>query len=151
MIKTAVRIDEQLQVAKSKEGKYLTFLFQGNGHNNNMEMEVVGWTEFEVLSNKSENINGIVRLWGYEISVARPKILPGRNTAEITDTACIVIFEYSKPCKHYLGTVVDAILNVMSIAEKDPETLVIIETEIVDELGGEQVQYNIIEKGNYSV
>ena len=145
MTRTAVQIDEQVQAAKSKEGKYLTFAFPEKGRNKKLQLEVVGWTEFEVRSDKSDHVKGIVNLWGHEIVVVHPKTLSGRDTAEMTDTTCIIIFEFSE---RYLGMVVNAISRVMNIAGKDPETVAIIETKIVDELGSEQVEYSIVERAN---
>lgn len=148
MTKTAVQIDEQVQAAKSKEGKYLTFAFLEKGPDKKLELEVVGWTQLEVQSNKTGNIKAVVHLWGYEVPVGSPKTLAGTDTGEMTDTTCIIIFEYSEPSKRYLGMVVDAISNVMNIAEKDPEISAIVETEIVDEFGYEQVRYNIVEQAD---
>jgi len=145
MTQTAVQIDEQVQAARSKEGKYLAFVFPEKGRNKKLQLEVVGWAEFEVRSDKSENVKGIVNLWGHEILVTHPKTLSGRDTAEMADTTCIIIFEFSE---RYLGMVVPTISRVMNIAGKDPETVAIIETKIVDELGSEQVQYSIVERAN---
>jgi len=145
MIRTAVQVDEQVQAARSKEGKYLTFAFPEKGRNKKLQLEVVGWTQFEVRSDKSENVKGIVNLWGHEILVIHPKTLSGRYTAEMADTTCIIIFEFSE---RYVGMMVNAISNVMNIAGKDPETMAVIETKIVDELGSEQVQYNIVERAD---
>jgi len=145
MIRTAVQIDEQVQAARSKEGKYLTFAFLKKGHNKKLQLEVVGWAQFEVRSDKSENVKRIVNLWGHEIPVMHPKTLSGRDTAGMTDTTCIIIFEYTE---NYLAMVFPTISRVMNIAEKDPETVAIIETKIVDELGSEQVQYSIVERAD---
>ena len=145
MIRTAVQVDEQVQAARSKEGKYLTFAFPEKGRNKKLQLEVVGWTQFEVWSDKSDNVKGIVNLWGHEILVIHPKTLSGRYTAEMADTTCIIIFEFSE---RYVGMMVNAISNVMNIAGKDPETMAVIETKIVDELGSEQVQYNIVERAD---
>jgi purine-binding chemotaxis protein CheW len=143
MTRTAVQIDEQVQAARSEEGKYLTFAFPEKGHDKKLQLEVVGWVQLEAWSGKSENVKGIVKLWGHEILVVCPKTLSGRDTAEMADTACIIIYEFSE---RYLGMVVDAISNVMNIAGKDPETVAIIETKIVDELGSEQLEYSIVER-----
>ena len=145
MTQTAVQIDEQVQAARSKEGKYLAFVFPEKGRNKKLQLEVVGWTKFEVWLDKSENVKGIINLWGHEIFLVHPKTLSGRDTAEIADTTCIIIFEFSE---RYLGMVVPTISRVMNIAGKDPETVAIIETKIVDELGSEQVQYSIVERAN---
>ena len=145
MTRTAVQIDERVQAARSKEGKYLTFAFLGKGHNKKMQLEIVGWTKLEVRSDKSEHVKGIVNLWGHEILVIHPKTSSGIDTAEMTDTTCIIIFEFSE---RYLGMVVTAISRVMNIAGKDPETVAIIETRIVDKLGSEKVQYSIVERAN---
>ena len=143
MTRTAVQIDERAQAAKSKEGKYLTFAFLGP--DKKMELKAIGWTQFEVQPSKSGYTSGIVHLWGCKIPVKGPKILQGRDTAEMTDTSCIIIFEFSE---YYLGMVVNAISNVMILAEKDPETVAVVETQIVDELGCGKVQYNIVERAN---
>lgn len=145
MTQTTVQIDEQVQAARSKEGKYLTFAFLDKGRNKKLQLEVVGWTQLEVRSDKSEHVKGIVNLWGHEILVIHPKTSSGRDTAEMTDTTCIIIFEFSE---RYLGMAVPTISRVMNIAGKDPETVAIIETKIVDELGSEQVQYSIVERAD---
>ncbi len=145
MRQTVVQIDERVQAARSKEGKYLTFASLEKDHNKKLHLEVVGWVQLEVRSDKSEKVKWIVNLWGYEIPVVHSSTLSGRGTAEIPDTACLIIFESSK---RYSGMAVNAISNVMNIAGKDPETVAIIETRIVDELGSEQVQYSIVERAD---
>lgn len=136
MKETVVQIDEQMQVAKSKNSKYLTFIFFERDHG--LDLEVVGWTRFQEQTDVYGNVRGIVRLWEYEI----PTMLASNSTC-LTETSCIIIFEYSEPYRHYQGIVVDAFSNVMNIAEKDAASSAIIETEIEDQLGGKQIQYNI--------
>jgi hypothetical protein len=145
MKQTVLRVDEQVQAAMSKEGRYLTFAFLEKGPNKKLELQVVGWTRLELPSSKSENIKCTTCLDGEEIPLVYPRILLSRGTAAITDTACIIIFEHCEPQKYYSAIVVDAVSNVMNIAEKDPETVAIVETHVADEHGGNQVQYNIIE------
>ena len=139
MKETVVQIDEQMQIAKSKEGKYLTFVFLEKDYG--MELEVVGWTRFQVPVNKPENVMGVIHLWGNEIPVKRSIIFHDQYPA----TMCIVIFEYREPFRHYLGTTFDGISNVINLAEKGPATVTIVETEATDCFGGSQVQYNIVE------
>lgn len=139
MKETVTQIDEQIQSSKSKQGKYLTFAFLENNHC--LELEVVGWTQFQIPENKSENTRGVVHLWGHEIPVIQTVGL-----INLTETTCIIIFEFYEPCRHYQAILVDAIANVMSIAEKDPATVTIVETQAADCLGGTQVQYNIIKR-----
>ncbi len=138
MRETVIQINEHIQAAKSKEGKYLAFIFLEGGQG--LELEVLGWTRFKVPRSRLKNILGIVHLWGHEVPIIQRK-----DVAKLTETTCVIIFEYPKPYKHYLGNVVDGIVNVMNIAEKDPATTTIIETEVEDQLGAKQVQYGIVE------
>ncbi len=64
----------------------------------------------------------------------------------MTSTACIVVFERSKPGEGYFGIVLDAISNVLTIAEKDPETVTVVETEINGALGGKEIVFSVVEK-----
>ncbi len=140
MKETVTQIDGQMQIAKSKEGKYLTFALLEKIYGT--ELEVVGWTRLQIPVNKPDNIMGIIRLWGDEVPVKQPLIFHGQYPA----TMCIVVFEHEEPFRHYLGTTFDCVSNVMAIVEKDPATVTITETEAIDCLGGCQVQYNIVEK-----
>ena len=139
MKEIAVQIDEQIQITKSKESKYLTFAFLEKDHG--LELEVVGWTRLQIPVNKPENIMGVIHLWGNEIPVKQPPIFHDQNPA----TMCIVVFEYREPFRYCLGMPFDGISNVMNIAEKDPEIVTVVETEAVDCFGGSQVQYSIVE------
>lgn len=141
MKETITHIDEQTQIVKSKESRYLTFIFLEREHG--LKLDVAGWTRFGVPANKPENTMGVIHLWGNEIPIIQ---IPGLT--DLAETACIVIFEYSEPYRHYFGIVVDAISNVMNIIEKDPGTVSILETEALDCFGGRQSQYNIVEEAN---
>jgi len=141
----AMQIDNEMQEAKSKEGKYLTFAVLKNSLDKKFELEVVGWTDLKAMWNKSTKITGTVRLWGHEIPIKYIRISPGKGAVEMTSTACIIVFEYSEPRKHYLATVVDAISSVMVIAGKRPETVAVVETKTVDAIGNENVQFSIVE------
>ncbi len=112
------------------------------GKNYGSELEVVVWTRLQIPANKPADIMGVIHLWGDEVPVKQPLIFHDQYPA----TMCIVVFEYREPFRHYLGAVVDAISNVMNIAEKDPATVTIVETEAIDCFGGSQVQYNIVER-----
>ena len=138
MEETVVQIDEQMQIAKSKESKYLTFIFLERDHG--LELEVVGWTRFEPQINKAKDVREIVHLWGHGIPVIQVS-----DKARLTETMCIVVFEYREPFRHYFGITFDKVSNVINLAEKDPATVTIVETEATDCFGGRQVQYNIVE------
>jgi len=139
MKKISVQIDEQIQITKSKESKYLTFAFLEKDYG--LELEVVGWTWLQIPVNKPENIMGVIHLWGNEIPVRQPLIFHDQDPA----TMCIVVFEYREPFRHYIGMPLDGISNVMNIAEKDPATVTIVETEAIDCFGDSQLQYSIVE------
>jgi hypothetical protein len=142
----ALQIDNEVQATKSKEGRYLTFAVLKNSPYKKLELDVVGWTEFNVKRDKSTKIAGTVRLWGHEIPVKYIRISPGKGAVKLARTACIIVFEYSEPRKYYLAIVVDAISNVMAIAGKRPETVAIVETKTVNAIGSEEVQFSIVEK-----
>ena len=138
MRETKVQINEQMQIAKSKEGKYLTFAFLERDHS--LELEVVGWRQLH--ESDITYFKGIIHLWGNEIPVKQPLIFHDQDTA----TMCIVVFEYQEPFRHYFGIPFDGISNVLNLAEKDPATVTIVENEATDCFGGSQVQYNIVER-----
>ncbi len=94
---TVTQIDREMQAAKSREGKYLTFAFLEKGSNKKWELEVAGWTELEAKWDKSGKMTGTVQLWGREIPVKGRGTSPCRDAFEMTSTACIVVFERSKP------------------------------------------------------
>lgn len=146
----ARQIDMEVQAAKSSEGKYLTFAFMEKGPDERFELEVVGWTKLEAKRDNSAGITGTIRLWGCEIPVRGLEVLPGRDTAAMPSTACIVVFEFSKRWKRYSGIIVRAISNVMVIAEKDPEAVAVVETKIADATGSEELQFGIVTKNEDS-
>ena len=145
IMRKVIQIDEQVQAAKSKEGKYLTFAFFEKG--NGSELKVVGWTQLWAWQGKPDNIIGIIKPWGYGIPVVIPvkkiRYPRGTDTTGMSETTCIVIFEYSKPYKYYLAITAESIAHVMNIAEKDAATTVITETMISNEHNGNQFEYRI--------
>jgi len=113
---TVIQIDEKAQVAVSKEGDYLTFALLDKDQG--MESALVGWVKLspqKAQSDKSSFIKGIVNPWGSPIPVLDLKFLHGRGKTEMTDTTCIVIFEYFEPYKYYVGIVVEDLSNVFNI------------------------------------
>lgn len=113
-----MEISEKVQVGRSKEGKYLTFAFFEKDHG--MELELVGWTQLSAQRAQLDNhrcVKGIITPWGGGIPVVDLKFLHGGGLTKMTDTSCIVIFEYSQPYKHYFGIVVEELSNVFNIAE----------------------------------
>lgn len=113
-----MEIDERVQAAKSKEGKYLTFAFFEKDRG--MKLEFVGWMQLSAQRAQPEKhrcVKGIITPWGGGIPVIDLKFLHGRGLIKMTDTSCIVIFEYSEPYKHYFGIVVEELSNVFNIAE----------------------------------
>lgn len=115
MVEHVLQIGRQLQVARNKEGKYLTFAFFDKVHG--MELEVVGWTRLRPLPHKHDCIKGIVNPWGCEIPVIDLRVLYGTGRTAMTSTTCIVIFEHYESYKYYFGMVVEEISNVANIAE----------------------------------
>lgn len=113
-----MQIDKKVQAARSKESKYLTFAFFEKDCG--MKLELVGWTQLipqRAQSGKRQCVKGIVTLWGDMIPVIDLKFLHRHGSTEMTDTSCIVIFEYSEPYKHYFGIVVEELSEVLNIAE----------------------------------
>lgn len=115
MVETAIQMNGQLQVAESKEGKYLTFTFFEKDLG--IKLEVVGWTKLRPLPHKPDYIRGAVNLWGCEIPVIDLRVLYGTGTTEMTSTTCIIIFEHCELYKYYFGMVVEELSNVVNIAE----------------------------------
>ena len=146
MTKTVARITRSAQASKSKEGKYLTFaFFERDGA---LQLDVVGWTPFELQPGNS-GIVGMVHLCGREIPVKDlHRLLQDGEKSQIADTTCIVIFEYSEPCKEYLAILVEEISNVMAIAEKEPSTAIVSETITTDESGNKKFEYHLIATDN---
>ncbi len=114
MKETVMQIDSQVQAAKSKEGKYLAFAFFEKDCG--LELEVIGWTQFQAQPNKPDYIKGAVHPWGSEIPVIDLGVLYGKDATEMTDTACIVIFEHTEQYKYYFAMVVEELSNVINIA-----------------------------------
>ena len=137
MKEISVQIDEQMQISKSKDGNYLAFAFLERG--NDLDFEVAGWVHFEPEKSRINGASGIVRLWGHEIP-----IIERNGITNLSETTCIIIFEYSIPQKHYLAILVDEIAKVFNIGEKDASISSIVETEIVDDSGGVQIQYSFV-------
>ena len=142
MTREVVQIDEQMQAAKSKEGKYLTFAFRRTVHG--LKLEVAGWTQLRVPPDIPDSTMGIVNLWGYNIPVKKVKFPHGDCDTELTETTCIVIFEYSKTYKYYLGIMAATIASVLNIAEKNAANTKIYETTIVDQSNNKRVEYDIV-------
>jgi len=113
-----MQVDKKMQVAKSKECNYLTFAFFEKEHG--MELEFVGWTHLSAPGaqlGRHRCVKGLITPWGGGIPVIDLKFLHGKGSTEMTDSSCIVIFEYSEPYRHYFGIAVEALSNVFNIAE----------------------------------
>ena len=115
MREAAIQIYRQLQAAKSKESKYLTFMFFEKDRG--MELEVVGQTKLRPLPNKPDYIKGVVNPWGCEIPVIDLRVLYGKGTTELTQTTCIIIFEHCESYRYYFAMVVEELSNVINIAD----------------------------------
>ena len=138
MTQKVVRINEQLQATKSREGEYLAFAFLEK--DNGMKFEIVGWAQLHFRSDEP-----VMHLREHEVPVKDPNgILKRNGTEEIPETSCIVVFEYSKPYEHYLAILVEDITAVMTIAEKDPLTAIVSQTTSTEESGAENIEYHLI-------
>ena len=115
MTDRALQIDRQVQVTKSREGKYLSFGFFEKDYGT--ELEFLGWTELVPKPDKPDYIKGVVKPWECEIPVIDLRILYGKRPTQMTDTTCIVIFEDSEPYRYFFGMVVGDLSNVINIAD----------------------------------
>ena len=106
-------------------------------------MEVVGWTE---LNERPDNphIKGTVHLWEDDIPVKNSAASDAKTATKMPETACIVVFKYTKPYEYYLAIAVDSISNVMNIAGKDPVSTASVETMVSGKLGQEQRKYETV-------
>jgi len=144
-MRKVIQIDEQVQAAKSKEGRYLTFAFFEKG--NGSELKVVGWTQPRIWEGKPDTIIGLIKPWGHGIPVKKINYPRGTDITGMPETTCIVIFEYHKPYKYYLAITAESIAHVMNIAEKDATATVITETMISNGHHDNQFEYRISTAG----
>ena len=145
MLRKTVRIDDKIQVLKSTENKYLTFVFSKIHKQNVYDFNAVGWTEVETPPKLPDRIIGVIHLWGYEIAIKDvSKALGGRST-KFKNTSCLIIFEETKPKKGYWAMLVDGIPNVITIAERDIHSTAVTETIITDQQSAQKREYDIID------
>ena len=148
MTRTAVQIDEQMQASKSKDGKFLTFVFSDHVRGKDTEFEVVGWTGISVPPNKPDIIHGVVHLFGEEIRISNYSCSPGYGGAEMPQTTCIVIFKRPPPYSNCRGMLFERIEDVMRITEQYNEesslTGMVVEITHTDELRGKWLEYDIV-------
>jgi chemotaxis signal transduction protein len=116
MIQAMTQMDQLMETAQNSEREFFTFGFLAN--DSRIQLEFLGWQPFQLTPGKPDHLKGILHLLGREIPVIDPKIVHGDDTTEMTEATCIVIFEYSRPYRHYQGIVAQTVEDVMNIASK---------------------------------
>ena len=145
MHRNTVQIDDKIQILKSTENKYLTFVFSKIHKQNIYDVNVVGWTEVETPLTISDRIIGVINLWGDEIAVKDISKALGGPSTKFKNTSCIIVFEENKPIKSNWAMLVDGIPNVITIAERDAAKTVVTETTITDQESAQKREYDIID------
>jgi len=112
------------QIIKSKAGKYLTFKLASEEYG--LEIlkvrEIIGLMNITPVPRAPEHIRGVINLRGKIIPVLDMRRLFGLEELPDTPETCIVVVDVDLQGKSVLmGTVVDAVLEVLSIREDEIE------------------------------
>ena len=124
MTEALAQIDEQVQEARGKDGKYLTFALgqEEFGLEILKVREIIGYIDVTAIPQTPDYVQGVINLRGQVIPVVDLRAKFGMDTTERTEETCIIVVEIAQNDRNVsTGIVVDHVSEVLDIAENDIE------------------------------
>lgn len=125
------RLNEELNRAKEREGKYLMFTLANQEYGIDILKirEIIGIMPVTPVPGVSNFVKGVINLRGRVIPVADLRLRFEIEAADYTDRTCIIVVEPEKDTKKtaMIGIIVDSVTEVLGIKGKaieDPPELV---------------------------
>jgi purine-binding chemotaxis protein CheW len=108
--------------AADREGKYLTFSLAGEEYGIGILKirEIIGMLPITSVPETPHYVKGVINLRGKVIPVVDLRLRFGMPTMDYTERTCIIVVEMESPGgKLHIGTVVDAVSEVLNIKAED--------------------------------
>jgi purine-binding chemotaxis protein CheW len=124
MVETAEKMDQAVNAAEDKEGKYLTFSLAGEEYGIGILKikEIIGMMPITPVPQTPEFFKGVVNLRGKVIPVIDLRLKFGMEAADFTERTCIIVVEIDAASGTVMtGTVVDSVSEVLNIRGEDIE------------------------------
>ena len=124
MAEAARRMDQELNAAEEKEGKYLTFSLAGEEYGIAILKikEIIGMMPITPVPQTPEFFKGVINLRGKVIPVIDLRLKFGMEAADFTERTCTIVVEIDGASGTVMtGIVVDSVSEVLNITGEDIE------------------------------
>ena len=124
MSNTAEAMDQVIQTATDKEGKYLTFSLDNEEYGIGILKikEIIGMMPITPVPRTPEHVKGVVNLRGKVIPVVDLRLRFGMDAIEYNERTCTIVVEIEgQSGTIMIGTVVDSVSEVLNIKGEDIE------------------------------
>jgi purine-binding chemotaxis protein CheW len=118
MAELAETINQAVQDAEDREGKYLTFSLDNEGYGIGILKikEIIGMMPITPVPQTPEHVKGVINLRGKVIPVVDLRLKFGMDAMDYTDRTSIIVVEIaSSPATIQIGIVVDSVSEVLTI------------------------------------
>ncbi|MDY6822679.1 MAG: chemotaxis protein CheW [Thermodesulfobacteriota bacterium] len=122
MSDTTDAMNQVIQSAADKEGKYLTFQLAEEEYGIGIMKikEIIGMMPITSVPRTPDFIKGVVNLRGKVIPVTDLRLKLGMDEVEVTDRTCIIVTEIQgKTTSAQMGIVVDAVCEVLNVKAEE--------------------------------
>ncbi len=117
-------MNQAIQFAEDREGKYLTFCLAGEEYGIGIlkVKEIIGMMPVTPVPKTPDYVRGVINLRGKVIPVVDLRQKFGMESAEYTERTCIIVVEIKSDDKKIsMGIVVDAVSEVLNIKASEIE------------------------------
>lgn len=119
------KMNDAMQKAGDKEGKYLTFALGGEGYGIGIlhVKEIIGMMPLTTIPQMPDYIKGVINLRGKIIPVVDLRLKFGMEAMGYTERTCIIVVELTADAGQCLliGIVVDSVSEVLNIKAEEIE------------------------------
>jgi len=118
MAELAETINQAVQDAEDREGKYLTFSLDNEEYGIGILKikEIIGMMPITPVPQTPEHVKGVINLRGKVIPVVDLRLKFGMDAMDYTDRTSIIVVEIaSSPATIQIGIVVDSVSEVLTI------------------------------------
>lgn len=124
MSDTTEIMNQAVQAAADKEGKYLTFQLADEEYGIGIMKikEIIGMMPITSVPRTPDFIKGVVNLRGKVIPVTDLRLKLGMDEVEVTDRTCIIVTEiHGESSSVQMGIIVDAVSEVLNVKAEEVE------------------------------
>lgn len=121
---TVARRDDNVQMVKHLEGKYLTFALGNEEYGVGIlkVREIIGIMEITAVPHTPGYIKGVINLRGRVIPVVDLRLKFHMERADYTDRTCIIVVEVQNKAETVqVGMLVDSVSEVLNISAEEIE------------------------------